>query len=175
MIFPILCFSDEKMDNAPPTDISVQEIPRSLKEFIQLKESAKNPQNDRQKVKSRSTKPAITTKPSTPNTPKPTKQEMPLVKGRSDFNSVLNTKTDVVECRKSKAKQKKKLKLMKLKEKRKQKKMKSKLEMEKDKSEIVKENIKFGDIVHRPPELTVLPRKVAKSGFQRRVSILFFL
>lgn len=173
--FPILCYSNDKTYNAPPSDISVQEIPRSLKEFILLKESAKNSQNDRQKVKSRSTKLTIPEKPSKSNTSKITKKGTSLLKNQTVFNSVFNTETDVVECRKSKMKQKKKMKLMKLKEKRKQKKLNNKLEIEQDKSEIVKENIKFGDVVHRPPQLSVLPRKVAQSGFQRRVSNSLFL
>ena len=72
-------------------------------------------------------------------------------------------------------KQKKKLKLMKLKEKRKQKKLQHKLDSDADKEEFSKDSIEFGEVVHRPPQLSVLPRKVAQSGFQNRVCILIYL
>lgn len=161
------------MFNAPPSDISVQEIPRSLKEFMLLKESAKNSENDRRKVKSRSMKLKIPEKPSKSNTSKVTNQKTSSLKKKNMvFDTALNTESNVVECRHSKMKQKKKLKLMKLKEKRKQKKLKNKLEIELDKGEIIKENVLFGEVVHRPPQLSVLPRKAAQPGFQRRVSIL---
>lgn len=69
-------------------------------------------------------------------------------------------------------KKKRKLKLEKLKMKRKLKKELKKQEVEENEAEpeIVKDIVKFGEVVHRPPKISTLPRVVSKPGFVYRVS-----
>lgn len=90
-----------------------------------------------------------------------------------DHNTVNDQKRPTANSRPGSMKMKRKLKLEKLKFKRKMKKENKKRELEEDKAmpDTIKETIKFGEIVHRPPQISTLPRKVSKPNFENRVGI----
>lgn len=91
----------------------------------------------------------------------------------SNDKSPVITKNDKLK----KLRQKKKKKFQKLEMKRKLKKLQQHEESTEDNAEnmkdLKKEEIKFGEVVHRPPQISVLPRKVTKTGFENRVSFFF--
>lgn len=98
---------------------------------------------------------------------------MENISSRTTSNFTDNT--NEVKTRSVNIKQKRKIKLMKLKLKRKLKKEQKKKNLEDGPvQDMVKEVIKFGEVVHKPPQLSVLPRKVTKTGFENRVSSNFF-
>lgn len=161
---------DEKFD-APPPNPGIQDVPRSLKEFLKLKELAEFPaKNDKEcKVKKEynESNELRTQKNGITNLSKITSDENDPSKRNTNFiHSDNSSRIKSMNLRK-----KRKLKLMKLKEKKKLKKEQKRKEVEDEsQNEFVKEHIKFGEVVHRPPELLVRPRKVMKTGFENRVS-----
>lgn len=92
------------------------------------------------------------------------------MKSEDQFTETVGTTTEKTS-RQISIKKKRKLKLEKLKMKRKLKKELKKKEIEEDeaKPDMVKEVIKFGEVVHRPPQISTLPRVVSRPGFQYRV------
>lgn len=161
---------DEKFD-APPVNPGIQDVPRSLKEFLKLKELAEFPaKNDKEyKVMKEynESNELRTKKNGLTNLSKITSlKDDPSRKNTNFIHSDDSSKVKSINMRK-----KRKLKLMKLKQKKKLKKEQKRKEVEDEsQKEFVKEHIKFGEVVHRPPELLVRPRKVMKTGFENRVS-----
>ncbi|XP_050540953.1 coiled-coil domain-containing protein 137 [Daktulosphaira vitifoliae] len=162
--------------NKPPKDPKYQDVPRSLKEFIQLKQLAKTNAKVLLKQKSlhdiniggsrlpkRSPKCAF-------NIEDQSLEIINSVSKNDEENrpaTVLSTKEKLLEF-----KRKRQLKT-KLKRQKKQQKKKQKLEEEfQDKVEYDKEYLKdcfkFGETVHCPPSLTVKPRKAAINDFENR-------
>lgn len=164
--------------NEPPKDPKRQDVPRSLREFMQLKKLAKNGLKHKSqpyidigsRVRNNNQKCAFEIEP------KP--EEVNVIRE----SGVVVTKTAVVQTAKEKliqAKRKRqlktKLKREKKKEKKKQKLNEDTQEKEEHATEYVKDNFEFGETVHCPPSLTVKPRKAVINEFENRVSSKSFL
>lgn len=158
--------------NAPPKDPKRQDIPRSLREFMQLKKTV----NSNMKCNSQ---PYIdiggrvlknNQKCAFEMEEKP--EQMNVIRE----SGVVVTEPVIVQTTKEKLIQAKrrrqlktKLKRNKKKEKKKQKLAEGTQEKIDQATEYVKDNFAFGETVHCPPSLTVKPRKAVINDFENRV------
>lgn len=159
--------------NEPPKDPKRQDVPRSLREFMQLKKLAKRGLKNKNQpyidIGNRVTK----------NNQKCAfeLEEKPEQTHVIRESGVVVTEPVVVQTAKEKliqAKRKRQLKT-KLKRDKKKEKKKQKLDEETQNkvehaTEYIKDNIEFGETVHCPPNLTVKPRKAVINDFENRVS-----
>lgn len=139
-----------------------QDVPQSLKELIKLKKLAVTDSADTKTKAKRQ---------------HPKNHGSQLTNTNKSALLSLNELTQQVRTEKMQIfKKKKNKKLQKLKEKRKLKKLQKEEKVtedfEEDQKDVRKEEIKFGEVAHRPPQLSVLPRKVTKTGFENRVRVL---
>ncbi|KAL4132114.1 hypothetical protein QTP88_009325 [Uroleucon formosanum] len=157
--------------NEPPKDPKRQDVPRSLREFMQLKKlakrSLKNINQPYIDIGNRFTK----------NNQKCAfeLEEKPEQVHVIRESGVVATESVVVPTTKEKLLQAKRKRQLKTKLKRDKKKEKKKLKLNEDTqnkvehaTEYVKDNFEFGETVHCPPNLTVKPRKAVINHFENR-------
>lgn len=162
--------------NEPPKDSKRQDVPRSLREFMQLKKLVRKDQKkglklDNQlyidignRVRKNNQKCAfeIIDKP----------EQINIIRDSGivvTVPPVHQTPKDKLIESKRKRQLKTKLKREKKKEKKKQKLNEETKEKEEHATEYQKDNIEFGETVHCPPSLTVKPRKAVINDFENRV------
>lgn len=175
----MLYFRLKGKTNEPPKNPKRQDVPRSLREFMQLKKLAKTDNKSGTKHKSQlyidigNRVPKNNQKCAFEMEEKP--EQVNVIRG----SGVVVTETAIVQTTKDKliqAKRKRQLKT-KLKREKKKEKKKQKLDEETQEkvehaTEYVKDNIEFGETVHCPPNLTVKPRKAVINEFENRVRYL---
>ena len=171
----IIFFRTKEKHDAPPSNAGIQNVPKSLKEFMKLKELGAAQSSEKvKKVKKQSQKENISdqinkNRNQVPNLIESTNN---TVDDNSRTNSIIHDPNELKLPRS--IKQKRKQKLLKLKLKRKLKKDQKKAEVDEDEAaipEFVKEDIKFGETADRPPQFSVLPRKASKVDYANRVRI----
>jgi len=161
--------------NVPPKDPKRQDVPRSLREFMQLKKLARK---DVDSMKCNS-QPYIDIGSRVPKNNQKCAFEMEEKPEQMNVireSGVVVTETVTIQTTKEKliqAKRKRqlktKLKRDKKKEKKKQKLAEETQEKIEQATEYVKDNFEFGETVHCPPSLTVKPRKTVINDFENRV------
>lgn len=172
----LIYFRLKGKSNAPPKDPKRQDVPRSLREFMQLKKLAKTNEKSSMKLKSQL---YIDIGNRIPKNNQKCAFEM---EERPDQINVIResgkvvTETSNVQSSREKliqAKRKRQLKTKLKREKKKEKKKNKINEVTQEKveyaTEFVKDNIEFGETVHCPPSLTVKPRKAVINDFENRV------
>lgn len=162
--------------NAPPKDPKRQDVPRSLREFIQLKKLAKT---SVKKIVKHNSQPYfdIGARVSKTNQKcafemddKPEQVNTIRDSGVVVSETVVQTAKEKLIQAKRKRQLKTKLKRDKKKEKKKQKQNEEAQEKIEHATEYVKDNFEFGETVHCPPNLTIKPRKAVINDFENRVS-----
>lgn len=158
--------------NEPPKDPKRQDVPRSLREFMQLKKLAKKgglPKSQLyvdigSRVSKNNQKCAfeIEEKP----------EQINVIRD----SGVVVTETATIQTPKEKLIEAKRKRQMKTKLKREKKKEKKKQKLDEETqekvehaTEYVKDSFEFGETVHCPPSLTVKPRKAVINEFENRV------